>query len=68
MAIYHLTTRLGKSGNAFKHFEKYYNSPKALYRKNFFFEDVSYLLFWKLADINEPVNGRAYREIEIIII
>ena len=65
MAIYHLTTRLGKTGNAFKHFKKNYDSEEALYKKNFFFENVPYLLFWKLADENEPVNGRVYREIEL---
>lgn len=65
MAIYHLTTRLGKKGKAFKHFKKYYDIDCALYKKNFFLEDIPYLLFWKLADENEPANGRTYREIEI---
>lgn len=65
MAIYHLNTRVGKTGNAFKHFKKNYDSEEALYKKNFFFENVPYLLFWKLADENEPVNGRVYREIEL---
>lgn len=65
MAIYHLSTRVGKTGNAFRHFKKHYDSEEALYKKNFFFEDVSYLVFWQFADIDEPINGRAYREIEI---
>ena len=65
MAIYHLTTRFGKVGKAFKHFKECYDTNDVLYKKNLFLENTPNSLFWKLADENEPVNGRTYREIEI---
>lgn len=72
MAIYRLNTNNGNVGSASPHADYIMGEGKYDYKKNEVIYQDSHILsgispreFWKLADDNEPVNGRTYREFKL---
>lgn len=74
MAIYRLNTSNGRVGSASPHVnyiigegEYKYKKDEIIYEAHHMPKDITPLEFWKLADDNEPVNGRTYREFKITL-
>ena len=74
MAIYRLNTSNGRVGSASPHVnyimgegEYKYKQDEIIYQAHHMPNDLTPREFWKLADDNEPVNGRTYREFKITL-
>lgn len=74
MAIYRLNTSNGRVGSASPHVnyimgegEYKYKQDEIIYQAHHMPNDLTPCEFWKLADDNEPVNGRTYREFKITL-
>lgn len=74
MAIYRLNTSNGRVGSASPHAnyimgegEYKYKQNEIIYQAHHMPNDLTPHEFWKLADDNEPVNGRTYREFKITL-
>ena len=74
MAIYRCNVSTGKVGSASPHSDyirgegKYaYKQKEIIYQDNHMPNDVTPQEFWKMADENEPVNGRTYREFKLTL-
>ncbi|WP_177159990.1 MobA/MobL family protein [uncultured Fusobacterium sp.] len=74
MAIYRLNTSNGRVGSASPHVnyimgegEYKYKQNEIIYQAHHMPNDLTPHEFWKLADDNEPVNGRTYREFKITL-
>ena len=74
MAIYRLNTSNGRVGSASPHAnyimgerEYKYKQDEIIYQAHHMPNDLTPHEFWKLADENEPVNGRTYREFKITL-
>lgn len=74
MAIYRLNTSNGRVGSASPHAnyimgegEYRYKQNEIIYQAHHMPNDITSREFWKLADENEPVNGRTYREFKITL-
>lgn len=74
MAIYRLNTSNGRVGSASPHAnyimgegEYRYKQNEIIYQAHHMPNDLTPHEFWKLADDNEPVNGRTYREFKITL-
>ena len=74
MAIYRLNTSNGRVGSASPHAnyimgegEYKYKQNEIIYQAHHMPNDLTPHEFWKLADDNEPVNGRTYREFKLTL-
>lgn len=74
MAIYRLNTSNGRVGSASPHAnyimgegEYKYKQNEIIYQAHHMPNDLTPHEFWKLADENEPVNGRTYREFKLTL-
>lgn len=74
MAIYRLNTSNGRVGSASPHVnyimgegEYKYKQDEIIYQAHHMPNDLTPREFWKLADENEPVNGRTYREFKLTL-
>lgn len=74
MAIYRLNTSNGRVGSASPHAnyimgegEYRYKQNEIIYQAHHMPNDLTPHEFWKLADENEPVNGRTYREFKLTL-
>lgn len=74
MAIYRLNTSNGRVGSASPHVnyimgegEYKYKQDEIIYQAHHMPNDITPREFWKLADENEPINGRTYREFKITL-
>ena len=72
MAIYRLNTTNGNVGSASPHADYIMGEGEYKYKQNEIMYQHSHIPsgltereFWKLADENEPVNGRTYREFKL---
>lgn len=74
MAIYRMNTNNGNVGSASPHADYIMGEGRYEYKKNEIIYQHSHIPsgitekeFWKLADENEPVNGRTYREFKLTL-
>ena len=74
MAIYRMNTNTGAVGSASPHSDYIngegaykYKENEIMYKANNLPNDISPRDFWKLADDNEPINGRTYREFKLTL-
>ena len=74
MAIYRMNTNTGRIGSASPHADYVLGEGSYKYKKDEIAFEESHLPnglsareFWKMADENEPVNGRTYREFKLTL-
>lgn len=74
MAIYRLNVSNGRVGSASPHADYImgegnykYKQDEIMYQNSHMPNDITPREFWKLADENEPANGRTYREFKLTL-